>query len=241
MAQALDIEPDGAPAPQAVAAPAELAYHGATMRLGARDGDFAFDNELAAHDVAVGAFRIDRTLVPNAAFEIFIADGGYRDERLWSAEGWAWRCRAGLDAPRYWRAADGGWQRREFGRWRPLDGKAPVTNLSLHEALACCRWVGRRLPTEAEWELAATTPAACGRTLDWGGAWEWTGSPFRPYPSFEPHPYRDYSQPWFGSRQVLRGASFATRSRLRHPRYRNFFTPGRNDIFAGFRTCAPAP
>jgi gamma-glutamyl hercynylcysteine S-oxide synthase len=241
MAQALDIDPGAAPAPTVIPAPGELAYGARTLLRGARAGDFAFDNELAPNDIAVEAFRVDRTLVPNAAFEAFVEDDGYLDERCWTAEGWAWRLQAGLEAPRYWRRGGDGWQRREFGRWVPLVRLAPVLNLSLHEAQAWCRWAGRRLPTEAEWELAATVPSDGGRTIDWGQAWEWTASPFQPYPSFVPHPYRDYSQPWFGTRQVLRGASFATRTRLRHPRYRNFFTPERNDIFAGFRSCAPAP
>jgi EgtB-related family protein len=74
--------------------------------------------------------------------------------------------------------------------------------------------------------------------FDWGEVWEWTDSPFTPYPDFVAHPYRDYSAPWFGTRQVLRGASFATHARMRHVRYRNFYTPARNDIFAGFRSCA---
>ena len=122
-------------------------------------------------------------------------------------------------------------------------------NLSLYEAQAWCRWAGRRLPTEPEWERAATaasetSPPAALSDLDdgagfrWGQVWEWTATPFRPYPGFMSHPYRDYSAPWFDTRQVLRGASFATHPRLRHARYRNFFTPERNDIFAGFRSCA---
>lgn len=75
--------------------------------------------------------------------------------------------------------------------------------------------------------------------MQWGDVWEWTASAFEPYPGFMPHPYRDYSAPWFGSRRVLRGASTATHPRMCHPRYRNFFPPERNDIFAGFRSCAP--
>jgi gamma-glutamyl hercynylcysteine S-oxide synthase len=253
MAQALGIEPDAgftraacaadAPAGGTTASdgPRELAFAAMTLRQGACDGDFAFDNELPAHQVRVEAFRIDRAAVSNAQYAAFIDDGGYGDARHWTADGWAWCRRGDVHCPRYWRRAGSGWQRCEFGRWLPLDEAAPVVNLSLHEAQAWCHWSGRRLPTESEWELAATTPAACGRSMRWGQVWEWTASRFRPYPSFAPHPYRDYSQPWFDTRQVLRGASIATCARLRHPRYRNFFTPDRNDIFAGFRTCAPAP
>jgi len=246
MAQSLAIEPDreslqatqaGAAAAPGTGETAELAVAGTALTMGADPDGFAFDNELSPHPVQVESFRIDREPVSNASFAEFIDAGGYRKASLWSAEGWAWRERHGARWPRYWRRADGHWQRREFGRWGPLDETAPVTNLSLHEAQAWCRWAGRRLPNEAEWELAAVQGATQAH-FSWGRVWEWTASAFEPYPSFVPHPYRDYSQPWFGSRQVLRGASFATDPALRNLRYRNFFEPGRNDIFAGFRSCA---
>ncbi len=111
---------------------------------------------------------------------------------------------------------------------------APAVHLSAADAEAWCRWAGRRLPTEAEWECAALQAPA----FTWGEVWEWTATNFEPYPEFMPHPYRDYSQPWFGSRRVLRGACDATSPWLAHPRYRNFFEPQRSDIFAGFRSCA---
>ena len=107
-------------------------------------------------------------------------------------------------------------------------------HLSCDDAEAWCRWAGRRLPTEAEWECAALTQPA----MRWGQVWEWTASGFEPYPGFVAHPYRDYSEPWFGSRRVLRGACVATAAIMVHPRYRNYFTPERCDIFAGFRSVA---
>jgi gamma-glutamyl hercynylcysteine S-oxide synthase len=109
-----------------------------------------------------------------------------------------------------------------------------ATHLSAHEAEAWCRWAGRRLPTEAEWECAALVAP----DFSWGQVWEWTASAFLPYPGFRAHPYADYSAPWFGSRRVLRGASTATSPSLAHPRYRNFFEPQRSDVFTGFRSCA---
>ena len=111
----------------------------------------------------------------------------------------------------------------------------PACHLTLHEAQAWCAWAGRRLPLEAEWERAAFTQPDL---FEWGAVWEWTASTFAPYPGFAPHPYRDYSAPWFGTHQVLRGASVMTQARMHNARYRNYFTPERNDICAGFRSCA---
>ena len=136
----------------------------------------------------------------------------------------------------YLRHEAGTWQHRRHGRWQALALAEAACHLTQHEALAWCRWAGRRLPGEAEWERAALTRPESFR---WGDVWEWTASPFQPFPGFAAHPYRDYSAPWFDGRPVLRGASFMTQPRLRHPRYRNYFPAFRNDVPAGFRTCAP--
>jgi iron(II)-dependent oxidoreductase len=183
--------------------------------LGYAGPGFAFDNELQAHEVSVGEFEIDSEAVSWARY-------------LPCLEA------TGATPPRYLRRHQGAWQCREFGAWRALDPDAPATHLTWHEAEAWCRWAGRRLPGEAEWELAACTQAG----FSWGRVWEWTASRFLPYPGFIAHPYRDYSAPWFGERYVLRGASRATSPRMAHPRYRNYFTPERNDIHMGFRSCA---
>ncbi|MBL8352119.1 MAG: SUMF1/EgtB/PvdO family nonheme iron enzyme [Burkholderiaceae bacterium] len=127
-----------------------------------------------------------------------------------------------------------GWRADPEGpRRRPLDEAA--CHLSGFEAEAWCRWAGRRLPTEAERERAAI-----GRPdgFRWGQVWEWTASPFAPYPGFRPHPGGDDSAPWFDGRPVLRGASFMTQPRLRHPHYLDFVAAHRNDVPAGFRSCA---
>ena len=115
-----------------------------------------------------------------------------------------------------------------------LDFQAAAVHLSAFEADAWCRWAGRRLPTEAEWECAALSQPG----FEWGNVWDWTANAFLPFPGFAPHPYLDYSAPWFGTHRVLKGGCAATSPRIKHPKYRNFFMPERNDIFAGFRSCA---
>ena len=196
---------------------------------------FAFDNELGSHAVALADFTIDSAPVTWARYLAFVEAGGYRRRECWSDDGWAWLQTRALECPRYLRERGGIWQRETFGDWVDLDPALPAMNLAAHEADAYCRWAGRRLPSEGEWECAAVQ---AGEAWSWGQVWEWTASAFAPYPGFSAHPYRDYSQPWFHTRRVLRGASFATHARMKHARYRNFFPPERNDIFAGFRTCA---
>lgn len=194
-----------------------LAFEASSWPLGqaARDG-FAFDNELGTHEVAVPAFEIDAQVLRWADYLPFVEA-------------------TGAAPPRYLRHESGHWEHKRYGAWRKLDPSLPACHLTQHEALAWCRWAGRRLPTEAEWERAAVSEPARFR---WGDVWEWTASPFAPYPGFAPHPYRDYSAPWFDGRPVLRGASFMTQPRMRHPRYRNYFPAQRNDVPAGFRSCA---
>ncbi len=183
--------------------------------LGNSGPGFAFDNELQAHEVNVSDFEIDSEAVSWARYLPYLEA-------------------TGAAPPRYLRKSGEGWQCRVFGDWQALDLDAPATHLTWFEAEAWCRWAGRRLPSEAEWELAACTQPE----FRWGQVWEWTASRFLPFPGFVAHPYRDYSVPWFGERYVLRGASRATSPRMVHPRYRNYFTPERDDIHMGFRSCA---
>jgi len=209
---------------------------------GSAEGACAFDNEMPAQRTGLDAYGIDAAPVSNGAFAEFIAAGGYDEPRYWTAAGWQWRQRSSPGWPRYWRRSGQRWEQRWFGAWETIVESAPVSNVSAHEADAWCRWADRRLPGEREWECAALAhgpqDSARGRqAFTWGEVWEWTADAFEPYPGFVAHPYRDYSQPWFGSRRCLRGASFATQPRMRHPRYRNFFPAERNDIFAGFRSC----
>ena len=184
-------------------------------RLGSAADGFSFDNELGAHQVQLDAFEIDARPVSWAQYLRFVREAGHA-------------------LPIYLRETKGHYENQVFGSWQPLDLNASAVHISWHDAQAYCLWAGRRLPTEAQWEVAATLEPA----MTWGDVWEWTASDFNAYPGFEAHPYRDYSEPWFGSRKVLRGACAATLPIMRNPRYRNYFTPDRTDIYAGFRTCA---
>ena len=249
MAQALGI---GLPQPSLVAGTravagavgAQIHVPGQTWRMGQSGGPgFMFDNELTAHEVALPAFDIDAHAVSWRRFLPFVEAGGYTNRSGWSDAGWQWlqqSASAPLQAPRYLRrhAEGGGWERQHFGHWQALDLDAAAVHLSHFEAQAWCHWAGRCLPTEAQWECAAISQPDPHNEFIWGQVWEWTGSTFTAFPGFTPHPYRDYSEPWFGNRPVLKGASsVATSARMMHPRYRNFFTPERNDIHAGFRSC----
>jgi EgtB-related family protein len=185
--------------------------------LGFQDTGFAFDNELGVHLVEVEAFEIDNRCVNWGEYLSFVEATTHT-------------------LPRYVRCNGSIYEKKEFGVWKPLDLQASAVHIKLADAQAYCAWAGRRLPTEAEWELAASTHAEVD--FAWGDVWEWTSNTFAPYPGFVAHPYVDYSEPWFGSRQVLRGACAATQPMMRNIKYRNYFTPERTDIYAGFRTCS---
>jgi len=140
--------------------------------LGATDEPWAYDNELAAHEVELRSFRIERTPVTNAAFAEFVEDGGYHLSKLWTAEGWEWREAESVEAPLYWERADGGWERPRFGRREPVPPDEPVQHVSCYEAEAFARWAGKRLPTEVEWERAAAWDGRRGkRRFPWGQEW----------------------------------------------------------------------
>ena len=259
--------------------PMDVAVPGGTFMLGADpDEPFVFDNEKWAHPVEVAPFCIAATPVTNAEFQAFVDDGGYRRRECWGRRGWDWRRRERAEHPLFWQQDGGRWFERRFELLVPLEPWHPVVHVNWYEAEAFCRWAGRRLPMEAEWELAATLDPATGRkrrfpwgdgpptpecanldyrvggTLDVralpagdspvgcrqmiGNVWEWVADTFEPYPGFVCDPYKEYSEPHFGGKNVLKGGCWTTRSRLIRATWRNFFKRQRRNVFAGFRTAA---
>jgi gamma-glutamyl hercynylcysteine S-oxide synthase len=172
------------------------------------------DNEGPQHQRSLSAYRIDQEPVTIAQYREFILQDGYRDRQFWSAAGWQWLQSHPVDRPLYWAAAD----------------LQPVCGLSWYEADAYARFVGKRLPTEAEWEKAAPLLDLVGQV------WEWTMSTFGPYPNFQPYPYGGYSQAYFDNEHfVLRGASKVTEPAVRRHTFRNWYHPDVRQMFAGCR------
>jgi gamma-glutamyl hercynylcysteine S-oxide synthase len=209
----------------------------------AAEPGFAFDNELPAQVVQVPEFEIDAQPVTWAQFVEFVDDGGYDRPELWQPDGWKWLCDKaqgeGRRGPRYVDqigVASGAVMQTRFGKPMRMLGSQSATHVTWWEADAWARWAGRRLPAEVEWEVAAHTAARQG--FRWSDVWEWTGTTFRGYPAFAPGPWHEYSQPQFGTHKVLRGASFATRARMKNPKFRGFALPDRDEMFCGFRSCA---
>jgi ergothioneine biosynthesis protein EgtB len=207
----------------------EIGHPGGDTGPGPSPGDFHFDNEAPRHRLWLEPCAIASQLVSNGDVAAFIADGGYRRPELWMSEGWAVVQQRGWTAPRYWR------DDAEFtlAGLRPRLDAAPVRHLSWFEADAYARWVGARLPSEAEWELAA----AVGLPMAYGGLWQWTSSPYRPYPGFAPAAgaVGEYNGKFMTSQFVLRGSCFLTPGEHARLTYRNFYPPACRWMAAGLR------
>jgi iron(II)-dependent oxidoreductase len=249
--------------PPTAVLPPDVYVPGGTYQIGTDSHPWAYDNERPSTVVTLAPYRIDTTPVTNRAYAEFVAAGGYDDPAHWTDAGWAWRTEAGLLAPQFWNRSDGIWQRRRYGRTEALPLEEPVQHVCWYEADAYARWSGARLPTEAEWEVAArgSSPATanlwregahrfapapvgacpddvseCGAHGMLGGVWEWTASDFLPHPGFRAFPYPEYSEVFFGPEyKVLRGGSWATHPAAVRTTFRNWDFPIRRQIFAGFR------
>jgi len=249
---------------------------GGPCTLGAGAEGFAYDNERPRHGADLPAFRIGRTPITNGTWLTFAEGGGYERREWWSDEGWSWKEDYDITHPGAWACGPDGWRQWRISGWAPLHPDEPVVHVSWFEADAFARAHGARLPTEAEWEKAATWDqdtgtarrypwgeqppharhanldhsglgphpagahpagaAPCGALGMLGDVWEWTAGAFSGYPGFVAHPYREYSEVFFGPEyKVLRGGSWASRAHAVTPTMRNWDLPQRRQIFSGLR------
>jgi ergothioneine biosynthesis protein EgtB len=191
---------------------------------------FCFDNELNRHKVYLNAFEISPNLVTNTEYLEFMNSGGYHDFRHWHAAGWDWVNTNKVESPMYWHLIDGEWHNYTYHGLELVKPHDPVCHISYYEAYAYASWKGMRLPTEFEWEAAATQ-------FNWGKSWEWTESAYLPYPGFAKAPgaIGEYNGKFMVGQKVLRGASEATSPGHSRITYRNFFQPALRWQFTGIR------
>ena len=227
------------------------------VRLVGHDGDgFAFDNESPRHQVYVGPYRLASRLVTNGEYLEFVEAEGYRRSEYWLSDGWRTVQEREWEAPLYWERVDGEWWAQTLAGMQRVDENAPVAHVSYYEADAYARWRGRRLPTEQEWETAAQGEPIEGNFMEsglhhpvqapggsarleqiFGDLWEWTQSPYMPYPGFRPWEgaVGEYNGKFMVNQMVLRGGSCATPQSHIRPSYRNFFPPDARWQFTGLR------
>jgi ergothioneine biosynthesis protein EgtB len=226
--------------------------------IGNAGEDFCFDNETPRHSVWLEAFEIATHPVTHGDFMAFVEDGGYRRPELWLSAGWETVESRGWQAPGYWERRDGAWHTFTLHGMVPVDANTPVCHISFYEAEAFARWAGARLPTEAEWEIAAGQAPVSGNFVEsgalhplalrempedgvpaqvYGDVWEWTRSDYAPYPGFQTPEgaVGEYNGKFMSSQYVLRGGSCATPQSHVRASYRNFFPPDARWQFSGLR------
>jgi ergothioneine biosynthesis protein EgtB len=236
-----------------------IPIEGGLHEIGADDVAFAYDNEFPRHQVYLEDFGIHSHVVACGEYLEFIESGGYRDHTLWLSDAWALLEETKWGAPLYWRNADGVWRIMTLSGERDLDPAEPVCHVSFYEAAAYARWRGKRLPTEAEWEVAAdklSESASRGTMLEdrvfhpqkpsnasvkahslIGNVWEWTQSGYLPYPGYSQSrdALGEYNGKFMNNQYVLRGGSCATPRNHIRTTYRNFFQAEKRWQFTGIR------
>jgi ergothioneine biosynthesis protein EgtB len=250
--------------PTASPGPRWVEFVGGLHEIGHAGGGFAFDNEGPRHKVWLEPFRLRTHPVSCGEYRDFIDDGGYRRVEFWLSDGWATVQQQGWQAPLYWREEDGEWRIFTLAGERPIEPAEPVCHVSCYEADAFARWAGKRLPTEAEWEIAAAdvpvtgnigdrghshpcpdpSPAGDGPQLRQmiGDVWEWTASPYVAYPRFRPvaGAIGEYNGKFMSNQMVLRGGAAVTPEGHIRTTYRNFFPPAARWAFSGLRLAEDA-
>ena len=255
------LEPAYAPASPATATPPAVVtwtgHDGGTVPIGHRGDGFGFDNEFPRHLVHLEPFALADRTVTGADWLAFLDDGGYRRPELWLSDGWGTVTTEGWDAPLYWSHREDGWHEFTLAGDGPVDLSRPVSHVSYYEADAYARWAGARLPTEAEWEVATEVRsgsyAPSGNFLDtaslrpgpvtgaasppFGDVWQWTASPYSPYPGFAPAAgaVGEYNGKFMVNQYVLRGGSCVTPAGHARLTYRNFFPPSARWAVSGLR------
>lgn len=236
-------------------------YRGGIFEIGHSGDGFSYDNEMPRHEVLLRPFRLASRCVTNAEWISFIDDGGYARPDLWLADGWARVKNGEFFAPLYWEKTNGGWEAMTLSGQHRVDPDAPVVHISYYEADAYARWTGKRLPTEAEWEIAARDLPVSGNFADngyfrplaaaspqdepaqlFGDVWEWTQSPYTAYPGYRAAPgaLGEYNGKFMSNQMILRGGCCATPGRHVRASYRNFFYPHQRWPFAGMRLAEDA-
>jgi ergothioneine biosynthesis protein EgtB len=230
-----------------------LAHPGGVVQAGHAGGGFAFDNESPSHDALLTPFALRSGLVTNGEWLAFMDDGGYRQPALWMSDGWGAVQAQEWVSPQYWIRDSFGWSLQTLAGSRPVDPDEPVVHVSWYEADAFARWAGHRLPTELEWEaVAGDRPAAADGIATFGlhpraggeqwcgEVWQWTASPYAPYPGYAPAAgaVGEYNGKFMVNQQVLRGGACVTPAGHSRVTYRNFYYPASRWPFCGLRLAA---